>query len=148
MEKNYESGTLKKSIKILTDPEKAWTVLSKISTLPWLSAIKSSKFLSKKTRGIGAVRKISFIDGTDVKEIIVGWKPKKYFSYIAVSGLPLRGYHATISIKERKNHGVIIEWESFFSTKLMTKNEYDNFYKILSEFYSESLKNLKTILEK
>jgi len=148
MEKKFHSSTLKKSIRISTSPEKAWTNISKIAQLQWLDGIKSSKFLSEKTRGIGATRRISFLDGTIVKEIVVGWRPKNYFSYIAVSGLPLRGYHATISIINKKNRQVDVEWESFFSSKQMTNDEFNSFFRRLSDFYTESLKNLKNSLEK
>ena len=148
MEKKFHSSTLKKSIRISTSPEKAWTNISKIAQLQWLDGIKSSKFLSEKTRGIGATRRISFLDGTIVKEIVVGWRPKNYFSYIAVSGLPLRGYHATIYIINKKNRQVDVEWESFFSSKLMTNDEFNSFFRRLSDFYTESLKNLKNSLEK
>ena len=148
MEKDFHSSTLKKSIKISTSPEKAWTMISKIAQLQWLDGIKSSKFLSEKTRGIGATRRISFLDGTIVKEIVVGWRPNNYFSYIAVSGLPLRGYHATISIINKKNKQIDVEWESFFSSKLMTNDEFNSFFRRLSNFYAESLKNLKNSLEK
>jgi len=148
MEKKFHSSTLKKSIRISTSPEKAWTNISKIAQLQWLDGIKSSKFLSEKTRGIGATRRISFLDGTIVKEIVVGWRPKNYFSYIAVSGLPLRGYHATISIINKKNGQVDVEWESFFSSKQMTNDEFNSFFRRLSDFYTESLKNLKNSLEK
>ena len=148
MEKKFHSSTLKKSIRISTSPEKAWTNISKIAQLQWLDGIKSSKFLSEKTRGIGATRRISFLDGTIVKEIVVGWRPKNYFSYIAVSGLPLRGYHATISIINKKNSQVDVEWESFFSSKQMTNDEFNSFFRRLSDFYTESLKNLKNSLEK
>ena len=148
MEQDFHSSTLKKSIRISTSPEKAWTKISKIAELEWLDGIKSSKFLSEKTRGIGATRRISFLDGTIVKEIVVGWRPKNYFSYIAVSGLPLRGYHATISIINKKNRQVDVEWESFFSSKQMTNDEFNSFFRRLSDFYTESLKNLKNSLEK
>ena len=148
MEKKFHSSTLKKSIRISTSPEKAWTNISKIAQLQWLDGIKSSKFLSEKTRGIGATRRISFLDGTIVMEIVVGWRPKNYFSYIAVSGLPLRGYHATISIINKKNRQVDVEWESFFSSKQMTNDEFNSFFRRLSDFYTESLKNLKNSLEK
>ena len=147
MEKIYHLGTLKKSIDVFTEPEKAWSVLSKITDLGWLSGIKSSKFLTPKKSGTGAIRRISFMDGTIVKEIIVGWRPKKYFSYIATSGLPLRGYHATISISKEKNM-VKIEWESFFSSDLMGKKEFNDFVELLSNFYTLSLKNLRTSMEK
>tara|TARA_B100000029_G_scaffold516055_1_gene626455 strand:- start:3072 stop:3518 length:447 start_codon:yes stop_codon:yes gene_type:complete len=148
MEKIYHSGTLKKSIVVFTDSNKAWNILSKITDLEWLSGVKSSKFLSSKKRGIGASRRISFLDGVVVKEIVVGWRAKKYFSYIATSGLPLRAYHATISITIKNNKSVNINWQSFFASELMTKNEFDNFVELLTNFYSESLKNLKIILEK
>ena len=148
MEKKFHSSTLKKSIRISPSPEKAWTNISKIAQLQWLDGIKSSKFLSEKTRGIGATRRISFLDGTIVKEIVVGWRPKNYFSYIAVSGLPLRGYHATISIINKKNRQVDVEWESFFSSKQMTNDEFNSFFRRLSDFYTDSLKNLKNSLEK
>ena len=88
------------------------------------------------------------MDGTIVDEIIVGWKPKKYFSYIAISGLPLRGYHATISINVKDKNSLIVKWESFFSSQLMGEKEFKEFYKLLSDFYANSLKNLRTSLEK
>ena len=111
MEKSYHADTLKKSVTIASSLQKTWNVVSKIVDLKWLDNIKTAKFLSAKTRGIGATRHISFIDGTNVEEIIVGWKPKKYFSYIAISGLPLRGYHATITITAKNKNSVIVEWK-------------------------------------
>ena len=148
MEKAFYSNTLKKSIRISTTTDNAWNMISKIGELQWLDGIKSSKYLSNKKRGVGAIRSISFLDGTVVKEIIVGWWPKKYFSYIAISGLPLRGYHATISIIQTKNNKIKVEWESFFSSESMKKNEFADFVKLLTNFYIESLNNLKHRLEK
>ena len=66
---------------------------------------------------------------------------REYFSYIAISGLPLNAYHATISI-EKKEKSVKITWESYFSSD-STKNEFDDFVLFLSNFYVQSLKNLK-----
>ena len=148
MEKSYHTNTLKKSVTIAANLQKTWNVVSKIADLKWLDNIKTAKFLSSKKRGIGATRHISFMDGTNVEEIIVGWRPKKYFSYIAISGLPLRGYHATISITAKNENSVTVEWESFFSSELMTNNEFKEFQKLLSHFYSNSLKNLRISLEK
>ena len=50
MEKNYHSGTLKKSIRISTEPDKAWNVLSRIAQLNWLEGIKSSKFAYQRKK--------------------------------------------------------------------------------------------------
>ena len=136
------SNSVKKSIIIDTDLDKAWSKISKIANLNWLDGQISTKFLSEKKTGVGAKRLISFEDGSKVEEHVVGWKSKKYFSYIAVSGLPLEAYHATISIEKDNNKSVKVTWESYFASK-STKNEFDEFRKFLSNFYSKSLKNLK-----
>ena len=136
------SGSVKKSVIIETDLEKAWTKISKIAKLDWLEGQKSTKFLGEKKIGVGAKRLISFEDGAKVEEHIVGWKPKEYFSYIAVSGLPLEAYHATISIEENKTKSIKVTWESYFAAKT-TKAEFDEFVEFLSNFYAQSLKNLR-----
>ena len=136
------SNSVKKSIIIDTDLDKAWSKISKIANLDWLDGQISTKFLSEKKTGVGAKRLISFEDGSKVEEHVVGWKSKKYFSYIAVSGLPLEAYHATISIEKDNNKSVKVTWESYFASK-STKNEFDEFRNFLSNFYSKSLKNLK-----
>ena len=136
------SNSVKKSIIIDTDLDKAWSKISKIANLDWVDGQISTKFLSDKKIGVGAKRLISFEDGSKVEEHVVGWKSKKYFSYIAVSGLPLEAYHATISIEKNNNKSVKVTWESYFASK-STKNEFDEFRKFLSNFYSKSLKNLK-----
>ena len=141
-----ETDSIKKSVSIKTDIENVWKQLSKISKLDWLTGQKSTKFLTEQKRGIGTVRLISFEDGSDVEEQIVGWSPKKYFSYIATSGLPIDVYHATISMTKIDNT-VKVTWESHFSSK-RTKSELNEFTKFLSMFYTSSLKNLKFSLEK
>ena len=90
-----ETNFVKKSILINNDINNIWNYVSKITTLDWLVGQKATKFLSKKKRGIGAIRLITFDDGSDVEEYIVGWHPKKYFSYIATSRLPVEANHAT-----------------------------------------------------
>ena len=135
------SGSIKKSVIIDTDLDKAWSKISKITKLDWLQGQKSTKFLGDKKTGIGSKRLISFEDGSNVEEHIVGWRAREYFSYIAISGLPLNAYHATISI-EKKEKSVKITWESYFSSD-STKNEFDEFVLFLSNFYVQSLKNLK-----
>ena len=136
------SGSVKKSVIIQTDLEKAWTKISKIAKLDWLQGQKSTKFLGDKKTGVGAKRLISFEDGSKVEEHVVGWKPKEYFSYIAVSGLPLEAYHATISIEKNKTKSIKVTWESYFAAKT-TKAEFDEFVEFLSNFYAQSLKNLR-----
>ena len=136
------SGSVKKSIMIEEDLEKVWAKVNKITKLDWLEGQKSTRFLGEKKTGVGAKRLISFEDGSNVEEHLVGWKPKEYFSYIAVSGLPLEAYHATISIEKNKSKSVKVTWESYFASK-STKSEFDEFVVFLSNFYAKSLKNLK-----
>ena len=141
-----ETDFIKKSVVVRTDIDNAWNCLSKISSLNWLENHKSTKFLSQKKRGVGAIRLISFEDGSNVEERIVGWHPKKHFSYIATSGLPLNSYHATISMNKIES-GVKIVWESYFSSN-EEKSDFNTFTKFLSQFYVSSLRNLKVELEK
>jgi hypothetical protein len=136
------SGSVKKSVIINIDVEKAWSKISKITKLEWLEGQKSTKFLGEKKSGVGSKRLISFEDGSNVEEHVVGWRPKEYFSYIAISGLPLDAYHATISIEANKDNTVKITWESYFASDT-TKSEFDSFVKFLSDFYTQSLRNLK-----
>jgi hypothetical protein len=136
------SGSVKKSVTIDADLEKVWTKISKITKLDWLEGQKSTKYLSEKKSGVGSKRLISFEDGSDVEEHIVGWKPKEYFSYIAISGLPLNAYHATISV-QKSNKNTKVTWESYFASE-NTKKEFDEFIEFLSNFYTQSLKNLKS----
>ena len=136
------SGSVKKSVMIDTDLEKVWTKISKITKLDWLEGQKSTKYLSEKKSGVGSKRLISFEDGSDVEEHVVGWRPKEYFSYIAISGLPLNAYHATISV-QKSNKNTKVTWESYFASD-NTKKEFDEFIKFLSNFYAQSLKNLKS----
>ena len=136
------SDSVKKSVIIDSDLEKVWSKISKITKLDWLEGQKSTKYLSEKKSGVGSKRLISFEDGSDVEEHVVGWRPKEYFSYIAISGLPLNAYHATISI-QKSNKNTKVTWESYFASD-NTKKEFDEFIKFLSNFYAQSLKNLKS----
>ena len=140
------TGRVKKSVLINTNIDSVWNKLKKITKLDWLEGQKSSKFLSKRKSGIGSIRLICFEDGSNVEEHVVNWSPKKSFSYIAISGLPLKSYLATISIKKITSNKVRITWESYFVRDLK-KKEFFEFYNLLSKFYANSLQNLKLDLE-
>ena len=141
MEKHV--GTAKRSVMIKAGVETVWKKLRKITKLDWLEEQKSSKFLSQKKYGVGAIRLISFEDGSDVEEHVVEWSPKKGFSYIAITGLPLLAYLATISIKKISNGRTKVTWQSYFISN-KKKKEFLEFSKFLNQFYSKSLHNLKS----
>ena len=142
MTKKY-TGSAKRSVIIDANIETIWKKLSKITKLDWLEEQKSSKFLSKKKYGVGAIRLISFEDGSDVEEHIVEWSPKKGFSYIAITGLPLLAYLATITMKKTNRGSVKVTWQSYFVSN-KKKKEFLEFSKFLNQFYTKSLQNLKS----
>ena len=139
---------MKKSITVKVSKKKAWSKVSQIANLSWLEGEEDTKFLSKSKTGNGVIRKIKFNDGNTVEEHVVGWKKEEYFSYIAVSGLPLRAYHATISLKSKGKNNTQITWQSYFNSQKMSKKEFAEFISFIGSFYANSLKNLKASLEK
>jgi len=145
MEKHVGSAISKVIIK--ASVESGWKKLSKISKLDWLEEQKSSKFLSQKKYGVGAIRLISFEDGSDVEEHIVHWFPKKSFSYIAITGLPLLAYLATISMERTGNGKVKVTWQSYFVSD-KKKKEFLEFSKFLNKLYTKSLHNLKSNIQR
>ena len=145
--KDYHNGIVKKSITINASKEKVWKKISNIIELEWLEGIKIVKSISSKKQGIGAIRELEFQDGSIIKEFIVGWKNNEYFSYIAVSGLPLRGYHATISLTTKNEKSIMVTWKSYFNSDKMTQKQFTEFYSFLGLFYVKSLNTLKTSLE-
>ena len=145
MEKH--AGSAKRSVMIKTNVETVWKKLSKITKLGWLEEQKSTKFLSQKKHGVGAIRLISFEDGSDVEEHVVEWSPKKCFSYIAITGLPLLAYLATISMKKTSSGRIKVTWQSCFVSD-KKKKEFLEFSKFLSQFYLKSLQNLKSDIER
>ena len=146
--KRYHSGFVKKSIIVKSPSSKVWKKISCITALSdWVMDVKTTIFLSKIKRGVGAIRKIIFNDGNIVEEHVVGWQNGKNFSYMAVSGLPLRVYHATISLKPLGKKSVQITWQSYLNSKKMTKKEFNTFLSFMETFYHDSLKNLKSNLE-
>ena len=141
------TGSAKRSVIINADVETIWKKLSKITKLDWLEEQKSSKFLSQKKYGVGAIRLISFEDGSDVEEHIVAWSPKKGFSYIAITGLPLLAYLATITMKKTNRSSVKVTWQSYFVSD-KKKKEFLEFSKFLNQFYTKSLQNLKLDIQR
>ena len=149
MAKTFHTGMVKKSILIKASRDKVWRTVSNIAGLPeWLIQVKKTVYLSKTKRGVGAVRNITFDDGNQIEEHIVSWNNKKSFSYIAVTGLPLRLYYATISIQPKTAKSTLVTWQSFLNSKKMTKKQFNEFVSFMNDFYQASLKNLKVKLEK
>ena len=149
VKKSFHTGSVKKIIMIKTSKGKVWRKVSNIVGLPtWLIDVKKTVYLSKKKRGVGAVRLITFADGNKIEEHIVAWKDQEYFTYIATEGLPLRAYVATISIKAKSKKIVQVTWQSYLNSKKMSEKLFLEFLAFMGSFYEASLENLKALLEK
>lgn len=75
------------------------------------------------------------------------WNSSHSFSYIATTGLPLRVYHATLSIQPKNKKSVYLTWSSYLYSKKMTVKQFDEFVLYLEAFYEKSLRNIKFELE-
>ncbi len=146
-EKQYRSGTVKKSVLVHVTNDEAWGKISNVIDLFWVLDVQKTVFLSEIKQGIGAIRKITFDGGNNVEETIIGWNNGNYLSYIATSGLPLRAYHATISVVPLEKKLMKVSWQSFFNSEKMTKEEFSEFLNFMNLFYKNSLLNLKSSLE-
>jgi hypothetical protein len=128
--KSFHTGTVKKSIIIKASKQKVWRKISNIVGLPtWLIDVKKTIYLSKKKRGVGAIREITFNDGNTIEEHVVA-------------------YVATISIKPKGKNSIQLTWQSYLNSKKMTENEFLEFLVFMGTFYEASLENLKESLEK
>ncbi|MCH7647792.1 MAG: SRPBCC family protein [Nitrosopumilus sp.] len=149
VKKSFHTGSVKKIIMIKTSKDKVWRKVSNIVGLPtWLIDVKKTVYLSKKKRGVGAVRLITFTDGSKIEEHVVSWKSGEYFTYIATEGLPLRAYVATISVKVKSKKIVQVTWQSYLNSKKMSEKQFLEFLAFMGSFYEASLENLKALLEK
>jgi len=149
VKKSFHTGSVKKTITIKASKDKVWRKISNIAGLPtWVVDVKKTIYLSKKKRNVGAIRLITFADGSKIEEHVVAWKDKEYFTYIATEGLPLRAYVATISIKMKSKKMVQLTWQSYLNSKKMTEKQFFGFLALMGSFYEASLENLKVSLEK
>ena len=149
VKKSFHTGSVKKIIMIKASKDKVWRKISNISGLAtWVVDVKKTIYLSKKKRGIGAIRLIMFADGSKIEEHVVAWKDKDHFTYIATEGLPLRAYVATISIKVKSKNLIQLTWQSYLNSKKMSEKQFLEVLAFMGSFYEASLKNLKTSLEK
>jgi len=136
------------SVNINTTMTALWKIIGNFTgLLEWVIDVKYTESLSKIKNDIGAARKIVFADGSEVVEYAVGWKEKERLSYIATSGLPLAGYHATISIFP-KGKACQVTWFSFLINNDSNKKQFLEFLEFMEGFYTKSLEQLKEKLEK
>lgn len=145
---SYRSGTVSRSVFIRADAAAIWDRISRIADLEsWVSGVRQTRSVSGTKRGVGASRSILFETGETVRERIVGWRQGVYFSYVMIDGLPLRSYHATISIGERSRKGARVTWKSYFGGKKSTRSDFGKAANSISTLYVSSLDRLRRLVE-
>jgi len=141
-------GTVNESVLINSSTADVWKIVGNFTGLgEWVEGVKKTESLSKVKNNFGAARKIYFADGGHVIEYAVGWKDGEYLSYIATSGLPLQGYHATITVHPKTKNS-LVEWSSFLISNDSDKKQFLQFLESMGSFYAGSLVHLKEKLEK
>ena len=146
--RRFHSGVVKRSVVIHCTREKVWRTISNITNLPqWLSIVKKTVLKSKIKRGVGAIRDVILDDNTLLEEHIVDWQNGHSFSYVAVTGMPVRTYFATLSIKSRDRNSVTLTWSCYINSKKITSSEFKQLKSDLDSLYKISLKNLKSKLD-
>jgi len=101
------------------DPGRVYALLADGSTWPQWSPLGSFELLEPgdgRPEGLGAVRR--FTTGRrQSTERVVERRPGEKFSYVLVSGLPLRHYRADVTLTPAPG-GTAITWHSTFRAKV------------------------------
>ena len=140
MGKSGFTDTVRKTVLIDAPPKKVWKIISKITNLWWVAGVAKTSYLAGPSSKFGAGRVISTDAGSEIVEVITGWNVNEYISYVALSGLDISAYHATISLEQKTKKTRII-WESVFADK--DENKVEIFKKEIAKFYAKSLNTLR-----
>ena len=150
MARQFLNGTVTRSVVVHVSPQRAWRRLSDIANLAkWIVSIKNCVITSKKTRGVGATRLITFQGGSLLEEQIVIWNSGKSFSYLVTGKMmPFRAYFATLSIKPLGKNLTKITWSGYIGTNNVTKSKFKKTISKYDLLYKRSLPRLKSLIEK
>jgi len=150
MPKQFLNGMVTRSVDVHVSPQRAWRRLSEIGNLAgWIVGIKKCVITSKKRKGVGATRLITFQDGSVIGEQIVTWNSGKSFSYLVIGkNLPFRAYFATLSIKPLGKNLTKITWLGYIGTNNVTKSKFNQTISKYDLLYKSSLPRLKLLIEK
>jgi len=147
--RQFLNGTVARSVVVHVSPQKAWRRLSEIGNLArWIVGIKKCVITSKKRKGIGATRLITFQDGSLLEEQIVIWNNGKSFSYLVTDKMPFRAYFATLSIKPLGKNLTKVTWSGYIGTNNVTKSKFKKSISKYDLLYKNSLPRLKSLIEK
>lgn len=120
---DYDMGHLARARADSSAPvETVWRLLSTVNSWPTWSRHKLARLEragSPTAEGVGAIRVLGLDPGKPSKvnrEEVVAFDPPDHFAYVLLSGMPLQGYRADVTLEARPGGGCRITWESRFST--------------------------------
>jgi len=150
MPRQFLNGMVTRSVDVHVSPQRAWRRLSEIGNLArWIVGIKKCVITSKKRKGVGATRLITFQDGSVIEEQIVIWNSSNSFSYLVIGkNLPFRAYFATLSIKPLGKNLTKVTWSGYIGTNNVTKSKFNQTISKYDLLYKSSLPRLKLLIEK
>ncbi len=137
-------GQVSVKVNIPVTPDKVWQTLRDFGGMDkWAPGIAS---LTVEGRGVGAVRTITFQDGSQVKERLESFNDAgRTLSYtILESGLPVEGYVASLTVWDLGAAGSEVEWYSTFGAKGATEEEAS---RLLTVVYRRALSGLQKSLK-
>jgi hypothetical protein len=131
-------------VNLTATADKAWQALRDFGGMDkWAPGIAS---LALSGAGVGAVRTITFQDGSRVVERLESFNDAaRSLSYtILESTLPVEGYVASLTVRDLGPKGSEVEWYSTFGAKGATEQEVS---RMLEISYRKSLSSFQKFLK-
>lgn len=110
------------SVRTNAAPAAVWKVLADVDTWKVWGRWKTAELERPGTpdpAGVGAIRRFK-VGGRVTREEVVGFEPPARFAYELRSGLPLRHYHAEVTLVP-DDGGTRLEWHSRFDPSLQAR---------------------------
>lgn len=106
--------------RIAAPPAQVWALLADARGWPdWtpIDAAELERTGSPTDDGVGALRRFTTGRVTSREEVRI-FEPERHLSYILLSGLPLRGYRADVTLRPTDDGGTDVRWVSSFVAKV------------------------------
>ena len=128
--------------------DQVWALLADIST--WTDWGRWNEAGIEKPgtgdpEGVGAIRRLRYGRRTVNRELVVTMEPPRQLSYELLSGLPIRDYHADVTLTAAPDGGTDITWRSQFEGRRPGQGA---FYRmVLSRFIADCAQRLARAAE-
>jgi hypothetical protein len=125
-----------------------WRLLADVTTWTDWGAWTRAELLregSPPPGGVHAVKRVR-IRGTTVTEEVTVFEPPARLGYELRSGLPLRGYHAEVTLTEAPGGGTDLRWHSEFEARIPGTRGLNR--RLLQRFTADAVERLARAAER